>query len=125
MDDKLLILKRRLDLPNQCAKTPPICPSLLNEQSHTHAGEVWSDEDHEDVVEEQEHHERGNDPGLQEAKARQEHGDESKAKQVLDEPGVAGVTLQHPEQDHTHTTNRCDEKQDVGAVLEDGNPIGR
>ncbi len=59
------------------------------------------------------------------AKERQEHGDESKAKQVLDEPGVAGVTLQHPEQDHTQIPNHCDEKQDVGTVLEDGNPIGR
>ena len=82
--------------------------------------EVRSDEHHEDIVDEQHDHQYSHKPRLQEPQARQQHRDEGKPQDVLEDPSVTRVTLGHPPRDHTHTEQDGEEEQDVWLVAQNG-----
>ena len=84
-----------------------------------YTGKVRCDEDHEDVIEEEQHHQHRHHPHVEEPQPRQQHGDEGKPKDILQYPRIAGVPLHCPPQDHTHTEDDSDEEDGIGTILED------
>ena len=75
----------------------------LENDGITYTSKVRCDENHEDVVEEEKCHEQSHDPSFEEGEPTQQIGNESKAKNILNNPGIGGMTLHQPPNDNTKT----------------------
>ena len=116
----LLLLVHAIGARGWCARL------IYNTRLHrvTYTGEVRCDENHEDVVEEEQCHQQSYNPSLEEGEPTKQVGNEGKAKYVLNDPGIRGMTLNKPPSDNSKTEEKCDEEERIWTILQDWQLVG-
>jgi len=85
--------------------------------------EEWSDEDHEDIVEEQEYHQNSYHPHSEEFQAHEHYCNEGKSKDILEYPSIHSMPLHCPPHHNTHTEHQHHEELWVRTAKKNGNLV--